>query len=63
MALSCCKKISALLHKKTSNHKSDFYCLNSFMKENKLQIHDKIFNNKRFCRVKMLSEEKKNIKI
>ena len=59
MALSCCKKISALLHKKTSNHKSDFYCLDSFMKENKLQIHDEIFNNKRFCRVKMLSEEKK----
>ena len=27
-ALSCCKKISALLKGIRSNHKGDFYCLN-----------------------------------
>ena len=60
MALSCCKKISILLHKKISNHYGDFYCLNSlnsFRTEKKLKIHEKICKNKDFCGVEMPSEE------
>ena len=30
MALFCCKKISALLRRITSNHVGDFYCSNCF---------------------------------
>ena len=30
MALSCCKKLSALLRGITSNNNGDFYCLNCF---------------------------------
>ena len=45
MVLFCSKKLSALLHKRTLNHKDDFYCLsclNSFIKENKLTSHEKV---------------------
>ena len=30
MALSCCKKLSALFRGITSNNKKDFYCLSHF---------------------------------
>ena len=49
------KKKSALLHKKTLNHKGDFYCLNClnyFRAEIKLKIFDKICKNKDFCGLK-----------
>ena len=45
MALSCSKKLSALLHGIISKHKGDFYCLNclhSFRTENKLKYHEKV---------------------
>ena len=31
MALSCCKKLSALLREITSNHVGNFYCQNFFI--------------------------------
>ena len=42
MALSCSKKLSALLRGITSKHHGDFYCLNclhSFRTENKVTSH------------------------
>ena len=56
------KKLSALLHKKTSNHKCDFYCLNclnSFRTENKLKSHKKVCENKDFSGIEMPSEKNK----
>ena len=50
MALSCIKKLSALLHKITSETKGGFYCLNclySFRTENKLKSHEKV------CKIKI----------
>ena len=46
------KKLSPLLHRVTSKHKGDFYCLNclhSFRTENKLKSHEKVCKNKDFC--------------
>ena len=57
------KKISALLHKKTSSHNDDFYCLHcfySFSMENKLKSQGEVCKNKDFCRVEM-PLEKNNI--
>ena len=52
MALSCNKKLSAVLHRITSKHKGDFYCLNclnSFRAEKKkLKSHKKVCKNKDF---------------
>ena len=59
------KKISALLHKTTSTHKLDFYCLNcfySFSTENKLKSHKKSCKIKDFCSVEMPSEKNKILK-
>ena len=47
------KKLSALLNKKSSNHKGDFYCLNclnSFRTESKRKSHERICKNKDFLR-------------
>ena len=62
MALPCSKKLSALLHRITSKHKSDFYCSNClhwFWTKNKLKSHEKVCKNKDFCGVAMLSEKDK----
>ena len=62
MALSCSKKLSALLRGITSKHYGDFYCLNcvhSFRTKNKLESHKKVFENKDFCNVIMPSENTK----
>ena len=59
------EKLSALLHKKTSKHKSDFYCLNCINfggTERKLKIHEKMCKNKDFCGVEMPSERNKVLK-
>ena len=45
-----------------SKYHEDFYCLNclhSFATENKHESHKKVFENKVFCTVVMLSEETK----
>ena len=57
MVLSCSKKLSTLLHKITSKHKGDFYCLNclhSFTTQNKL--HEKACKNKDCCGIAITSE-------
>ena len=59
MALSCSKRLSALLHGITSKHKGDFYCLSclhSFRTENKLKSHEKVCKNKDFCGIVMPPE-------
>ena len=55
MELCCSKKH---LHKITSKHKGDSYCLNclhSFRTENKLKCYEKVCKNKDFCGIVMLS--------
>ena len=57
------KKLSALLHGITSNHKGDFYCLNclhSFRSKNKFKFHEKVCKNKDFCG-SVMSSEKDNV--
>ena len=61
-ALSCSKKLSTLLRGKTSKHHGDFFCLNclhSFRTENKLKPYEKVYKNKDFCGIVMLSEKDK----
>ena len=56
------KKLSALLRGITSKHYGDFYCLNylhSFRTKNKLELHEKICENKNLCNVIMPSEDTK----
>ena len=48
--------LSALLQRKSSNHKEDFYCLtcfNLYTKKNKLKEHEEICNNKDICHIEM----------
>ena len=62
MALSCSKKLSALLRGITSKHYRDFYCLNclhSFSTKKKLESHKKVCENKEICNVIMPSEDNK----
>ena len=56
------KKLSALLHKKTSKHKGGFYCLNclnSFRTKSNLKSYEKACKNKDFYGIVMPSEKKK----
>ena len=56
------KTLSALLHKITSKHKGEYYCLNclhSFITENKLKSYEKACKNKDFCGIVMPSEKDK----
>ena len=52
------KKLSTLLREITSKHHGNFYCLNSlhsFATKKKLELHEKVYENKSFCRIlKML---------
>ena len=66
MALSCNKKVSALLRGITSKHHGDFYylnCHNSFATKTKLESHKKVCENKDFCNMIMLSEDTKVLEI
>ena len=52
LALSCSKKLSALVRGTTSKHDSDFYCLNFLYflrKETRLKSHEKVCKNEDFC--------------
>ena len=65
MTLSCCKKLSALLRRITSNHKGDFYCLNcfhSYRTKNKLKKHKDVCENHDYCYVEMPKEDNKVLK-
>ena len=60
MALSCCKKFSALNRGITSNNNGDFYCINcphSFRTENKLKKHYDVCKNHNYCYVEMPKED------
>ena len=62
MALSCGKKLRALLKEIASKHHSDFYCLNFFhyfRTENKLKSYKKVCENNFFCNILMSSEDTK----
>ena len=58
MALSSSKKLSALLKGIASTHHDDFClnCLHSFSTEKKNKSHKKVYKNKDFCNVIILSE-------
>ena len=65
MALSCRKKMSALLRGITSKHDGDFYCLNcfhSFRTQNKLEKHKNICENHVYCYVEMPEKDNKILK-
>ena len=50
------KNISGLLRGITSNHDGDFYCLNcfhSYRTKGKLEKHERIFYDNKFCFLKM----------
>ena len=61
MALSCCKKLSALVRGITLKHDRDFYCLNffhSYAAEDELKKHKDVWENYDYCYIEMPKEEK-----
>ena len=65
MALSCCKKFSALLRGISSKHVGDFYCLYCFRlysTKNKLKKHKYVCENHDYCYVAMPEEDNKILK-
>ena len=65
MALSCCKKLSALLRRITSNNNEGFHCLNcfcSYSTENKLKKHKNVCENNDYCCVEIPKEDSKILK-
>ena len=62
IALSCSKKLSALLRGTTSKHVGDFYCLNClhyFRRKNEFESRNKVCDKKDFCNIVMPSEDTK----
>ena len=60
------KSISGLLRGITSNHNSDFHCLNcihSYTTEEKLRKYERICNDNDFCHSIMPDKKKKKSKI
>ena len=65
MALSFCKKLSALFRGITSKHEGNFHCLNCFHSirtENKLRKHKNICENHDYCYVQMPKEDNEILK-
>ena len=65
MALSCSKKLSALLKRITSKHKGDFYCLScfhSYSAKEKLKKHRNVCKNHDYCYVEMPEKDNKILK-
>ena len=59
------KHLAGLLKGITSNHKEDFYCLNCFCAystKNKLEEHQQIFENNKYCHVEMPTKDNNIIK-
>ena len=59
------KSLSKLLRGVSSNHNSDYYCLNCFQSyrtENKLNVHKKICENHEYCNIEMSSPNNNIIK-
>ena len=56
------RKLPALLREITSRTKDDFYCLNSLHSlraKSRLESHKKVYENKYFCGIIMVSKETK----
>ena len=54
------KSLSRLLRGITGNHDGDYYCLNcfhSYRTENKLNVHNKVCENRNYCKIKMPSND------
>ena len=51
------KSLSRLLRGITSNHDGDYYCLNCFHSENKLNVHKKVCENHDYCNIEMPSND------
>ena len=65
MALSCCKKMFALLREVTSKRDGDIYCLIFFthiVQKKKLKKHYNVCKNQDRCYVEMPSEDNKILK-
>ena len=59
------KSLSRLLRGISSNHNSDYYCLNcfhSYKTENKLNVHKKICENHEYCNIEMPSPNNNIVK-
>ena len=56
------KSLSRLLRGISSNHNSDYYCLNCYRTENKLNVHRKICENHEHCNIEMPSPNDNIIK-
>ena len=59
------KSLSRLLRSISSNHNSDYYCINcfhSYRTENKLNVHKKICENHDYCNIEMPSPNNNIIK-
>ena len=65
MALSCNKKLSALLRGITSKYDGDFYCLNcfySYSTKDKLKKHKDVCENHNYYYVEMPKDDNKVLK-
>ena len=65
MALSCCKRLSALFRGITSNNNGDLCCINclhSYRTKNKLRKHENVCKNYDYCYLEMPNEDNKTIK-
>ena len=63
---SCSKKLSAFLRPITSKHYGNFHCLNclrSFKTKNKLELQQKVCENKDFCNVIMSAVDTKVLEL
>ena len=65
MALSCCKKLSAVPRGITSNYVGDFYCsncLHSYITEQKLKKNEHVCKNHDYCYLEMSKKHNKILK-
>ena len=65
MALSCCKKMCALIRGINSKHNGDLYCLNCFYScttENALKKHENGCKNHDYCYVEMPDKDNNILK-
>ena len=59
------KSLSRLLSGISSNHDGDYYCLNcfhSYRTENKLNVHKKVCENNKYCKIEMPTDKNNIIK-
>ena len=65
MALSFCKKLSALPRGITSKYDGNLYCLNclhSYRKKDKLKEHENVCKDHDYCYIEMLNKDNNKLK-